>query len=70
VRGGVASLADDAELTKLRGAPLGPTGWGSRPGEDGPDECETRWLISIMIQHDVYHASEINYIRTLRQGND
>ncbi len=70
MRDGVASLADDAELTRPRGAPLGPIGWGNRPGEDGPDECETRWLISIMIQHDLYHAGEINHIRAMRQGND
>ena len=31
---------------------------------------ETRWLISVMIQHDLYHAGEINHIRALRQGND
>ncbi len=56
-RAGVASLADDAELTKLRGAP-----WG--------DERETRWLINTMIQHDLYHAGEINHIRAMRQGDD
>jgi hypothetical protein len=31
---------------------------------------ETRWLISAMIEHDLYHAGEINHIRALLQGND
>lgn len=59
MREGVAALADDGELLRHRGAP-----W-----EDGR-ELETRWLISIMIQHDLYHAGEINHVRALRQGND
>jgi hypothetical protein len=52
----VAAL-DDSELLKLRRRPEG----GSR---------ETRWLIAVMIQHDQFHAGEINHIRALRQGND
>jgi uncharacterized damage-inducible protein DinB len=31
---------------------------------------ETRWLISAMIEHDLYHSGEINHIRALLQGND
>jgi hypothetical protein len=31
---------------------------------------ETRWLISVMIEHDLYHAGEINHIRCLHQQND
>jgi hypothetical protein len=31
---------------------------------------ETRWLISTLIQHDTYHAGEINHIRSLLEGND
>lgn len=31
---------------------------------------EIRWFVSVMIQHDLYHAGEINHIRALRQGND
>lgn len=53
----VAALADDAELTKLR-----PANWGQ--------EHETRWLISVMIEHDLYHAGEVNHLRALRQDND
>ena len=56
-RTGVESLADDAELAKPRGAP-----WN--------DQRETRWLINTMIQHDLYHAGEINHIRAMRQGDD
>ncbi len=31
---------------------------------------ETRWLIATMIEHDLYHAGEINHIRCLHQQND
>lgn len=31
---------------------------------------ETRWIIKVMIEHDYYHAGEINHIRALRQKND
>lgn len=31
---------------------------------------ETRWLIDTMIEHDLYHAGEINHFRALRQSND
>jgi hypothetical protein len=57
LRGSVAALASDEELLKMR-----PSNWGQ--------EYETRWLISVMIEHDLYHAGEINHIRALRQGND
>ncbi len=53
----VQALGDDEELLKLRKA-----NWGQ--------EYETRWLINVMIQHDLYHAGEINHIRALRQKTD
>lgn len=56
LRGSIAAL-DDAELLRLR-----RTNWG--------EEKETRWIIATMIQHDLYHAGEINHIRALCQGND
>lgn len=56
-RGGVASLDSDEELAKMRRAP-----WGM--------DVETRWLIVNMIQHDLYHAGEINHLRALHQRND
>src|SRR5204863_10035328 len=31
---------------------------------------ETRWLISTLMQHDTYHAGEINHVRSLLAGND
>jgi hypothetical protein len=31
---------------------------------------ETRWFIVTMIEHNLYHAGEINHIRALSQGND
>ena len=53
----VAALADDSELSKMR-----PGLWG--------DQHETRWLITQVIQHDLYHAGELNHIRALRHKND
>ncbi len=57
LRASVASLKQDEELLKPRRA-----NWGQ--------EYETRWLVSVMVQHDLYHSGEINHIRALRQGND
>jgi hypothetical protein len=34
------------------------------------DRAETRWIIKSMIEHDLYHAGEINRMRALRQEND
>ena len=48
---------DDAQLLQSR-----MTNWGKLR--------ETRWIIATMIQHDLYHAGEINHIRCLRQQND
>ena len=53
------SIADlnDAELLRPR-----MTSW---------DELkETRWIITMIIQHDLYHAGEINHLRALHQQND
>jgi DinB family protein len=57
LRAQIDALADDAELTRQR-----PTNWG--------DMAETRWIIKSMIEHDLYHAGEINRMRALRQEND
>jgi hypothetical protein len=48
---------DDGELAILRKA-----NWG--------EMRETRWLISVIIQHDAYHAGEINHIRSVLVGDD
>jgi DinB superfamily len=56
-RGSVAGLESDEELLRPR-----KSNW--------EQEYETRWLVSVMIEHDLYHAGEINHIRALRQGND
>ena len=53
----VEGLADDSELTVMR-----PGIWNN--------EHETRWLITQVIQHDLYHAGELNHIRALRHRND
>jgi hypothetical protein len=53
----VAALEDDDELLKQRFA-----AWG--------EQYETRWLVNVMIQHDLYHGGEINHIRALRESND
>ena len=57
LRGSAATLDSDEELLRMR-----RSNWGQ--------EYETRWLISVMIEHDLYHAGEINHIRALGQGND
>jgi uncharacterized damage-inducible protein DinB len=31
---------------------------------------ETRWLLSMLLQHDTYHAGEINRIRSVLAGED
>jgi hypothetical protein len=56
LRRGIATL-DDAELARLR-----PTNWG--------EQRETRWIIAVMIQHDLYHAGEINHLRSLYRQDD
>jgi hypothetical protein len=56
-RDGVAALSDDSELAHERG-----THWGAR--------VPTERIIRIMIEHDIYHAGEINHLRALIQGTD
>jgi hypothetical protein len=52
----VAALTDD-ELYRVR-----PGYWAEpKPLLD---------TIVVMIEHDLYHAGEINHIRALHQGND
>jgi DinB superfamily len=46
----IAAPVDDAELLRPR-----LTNWGERE--------ETRWIIAVMIQHDLYHVGEINHLR-------
>jgi len=48
---------DDADLARPRMA-----NWG--------EEKETRWLLSTLLQHDVYHAGEINRMRSILSGED
>lgn len=57
LRAQVDALADDSELVRQR-----RTNWG--------DMADTRWIIKSMIEHDLYHAGEINRMRALRQEND
>jgi uncharacterized damage-inducible protein DinB len=57
LRASVNALPDDAELLRSR-----KTNWGEMK--------ETRWIIKSMIEHDLYHAGEINRMRALRQRND
>ena len=57
LRDHVAALEDDAELLLPR-----PSYWG--------EERAIRWQVNTMIQHDLYHAGEINHIRALHQQND
>jgi uncharacterized damage-inducible protein DinB len=52
----VRSLTDQ-DLTQARCA-----NWG--------ELRETRWLLSMLLQHDVYHSGEINHLRSLIAGED
>jgi hypothetical protein len=56
LRQSVAAL-DDAELSRPR-----RTNWGELK--------ETRWIIGVMIAHDLYHAGEINHLRSLGAQDD
>lgn len=51
------ALLDDEELLRPR-----RTHWG--------EWRETRWIAMVMLQHDLYHAGEINHIRALCRGDD
>jgi hypothetical protein len=51
------SALDDDELRHPRRTP-----WGA------PEEA--RWIVSVMIEHDLYHAGEINHLRALHHGAD
>jgi len=57
LRASVDALDDDRELLQPR-----RTNWGEMK--------DTRWIIKSMIEHDLYHAGEINRMRALRQEND
>lgn len=54
---GHVRLQSDDDLDRPRRA-----NWGR--GE------ETRWLLSTLLQHDLYHAGEINHLRSLLDGDD
>ncbi len=56
LRRSIAGL-DDAELLRPR-----RTNWGELK--------ETRWIVAVMIQHDLYHAGEINHLRSLYGRDD
>ena len=56
LRDSVAALDDDQLLVPRR------TNWG--------EWKQTRWIIAVMIQHDLYHAGEINHIHSLLQQSD
>ena len=57
LRDSVSALESDEELLRPRKA-----NWGQ--------EYETRWLIGVMIEHDLYHAGEINHLRSQLSGDD
>jgi hypothetical protein len=56
LRESIASL-NDQDLTVQRKVHYG----GTKP---------TRFIISVVIEHDLYHAGEINHLRALKQGTD
>ncbi len=56
LRGSIAALDDGGLLVPRL------TNWG--------EWKDTRWIIAVMIGHDLYHAGEINHIRSLHQQSD
>lgn len=56
LRHSIAALTD-ADLDRPR-----MTNWG--------EAAETRWIVTVMIHHDVYHAGEVNHLRSLHSGDD
>jgi hypothetical protein len=52
----VHALHDD-DLSRSR-----PANWG--------EQRQTRWLIATLLEHDTYHAGEINHIRALLLSDD
>jgi hypothetical protein len=56
LRSDIAILDDGALLVER------PSNWGK--------SYETRWLIKVMIEHDGYHAGEINHLRSLLEAED
>jgi uncharacterized damage-inducible protein DinB len=55
--GHVAALAHDSELDRPR-----LTNWG--------EHRSTRWIVTTMINHDTYHAGEINHLRSMLGDDD
>jgi hypothetical protein len=53
----VDALAGDEDLRARR-----PVSWGGTR--------ETRWIITRLINHDGFHAGEINHLRSIHQQND
>jgi hypothetical protein len=51
------SVLTDVDLFELRWA-----NWG--------EQKQTRWLLSMLLQHDTYHAGEINRMRSVLSGED
>ncbi len=56
LRGHIGALSDDGVLTGVRT-------FFNRPQD-------VRWFINEMVQHDLYHAGEINHIRSLYEQRD
>jgi hypothetical protein len=52
------SRLDDSQLSELRYA----APWDQK--------AEARWFVSSVIEHDLYHAGEVNHLRALIQEND
>lgn len=56
IRDNIAALDDAGLLQSVR------TNWGSRE--------QAGWVATVMIEHDLYHAGEINHIRSLYVEGD
>jgi hypothetical protein len=42
----------------------------ARGPRTGASSAKTRWLIATLLEHDTYHAGEINHIRALLLSDD
>jgi hypothetical protein len=42
----------------------------ARGPRTGGEQRQTRWLIATLLEHDTYHAGEINHIRALLLSDD
>jgi uncharacterized damage-inducible protein DinB len=68
--GAICWLREEHERLMRHVRALGDADLMARRRANWGEERETRWLLSILLQHDTYHAGEINHLRGLLAGED